>query len=236
MSERSSSTLSPKEPTKNLANSSPEQVERARFLKIVEKYVSTFTETKVIKKIFENKLTIDDYHRMLLNIFHQSRRGPLTFALAGTRVDLKHWGIQSYLLHHAEEEKSHWEWTINDLTKTNYSGEHPEKLYPTPATSAYVAFNYHIALNMPLARLGIALLLENLGANYGRRVAETLMKNLNLKSDQIVFIFGHGDTDVGHSEEILKILDQAALGVKDWQDLAYAAETAGHLYCEMYNE
>jgi len=236
MSERSSKPLSPSAVSHASTPSTAEQIERERFLKIVEKYVGVFAETKVIKKILENKLKMDDYHRMLINIFHQSRRGPLTFALAGSRVDLKHWGIQSYLLHHAEEEKSHWEWTVSDLMKTGYLGEHPDKLYPTPATSAYIAFNFHIALNMPMARLGIALLLETLGANYGRRMAETLMKNLNLKPDQIVFIFGHGDTDVGHSEDILKILDQASLGVKDWQDLAYAAETAGHLYCGMYNE
>lgn len=207
---------------------------RAEFLKVVEKEIAAFPKTALITKVFNSKITIEDYHRILISIYHQSKSSPLTFALAATACQNSHWEVQSYLLKHADEEKMHWQWALSDLAKTGYKAVDPQSSFPAPKTSAYIAFNYYISTYMPAARLGIAMMLESLGGNYGKRIAESLMKTLSLKPDQLMFAFGHGDTDVGHSAEILEVLDRASLTDSDWSFMAYAAETAGYLYRQIY--
>jgi len=207
---------------------------RADFLKIVEREVEAFPKTSLISKVFNQTVTMDDYHRILIAIYHQSKSSPLTFALAATACQNTHWEIQSYLLKHADEEKMHWQWALSDLEKTGYRGIDPRKSFPTPITSAYIAYNYFVSTYMPASRLGIAMMLESLGGNYGKKIAQTLAKTLSLKPDQLMFAFGHGDTDVEHSAEILQVLDRAGLSESDWAFMAHAAETAGYLYRQMY--
>ncbi len=209
---------------------------RDEFLELVKREAEAFPKTKLIAKILNKTVTMDDYHRALISIYHQSRTSPLTFALAATSCQSHHWEIQSYLLRHAEEEKTHWQWCLTDLEKTGYQGPKAPQTFPTAATSAYIAFNYFVSTYMPAARLGIAMMLESLGASYGRKVAETLMSCLSLKPDQVMFAFGHGDTDVGHAADILEVLDRANLTENEWTYLAYAASTAGTLYRQIYQE
>ncbi len=209
---------------------------RSEFLQLVEREVEAFPKAKLLQKVLNKTVTIDDYHKALISIYHQSRTSPLTFALAATSCQAHHWEIQSYLLRHADEEKTHWQWCLTDLEKTGYRGPAAPETFPTAATSAYIAFNYFVSTYMPAARLGIAMMLESLGANYGRRIAETLMGCLKLKPDQVMFAFGHGDTDVGHAADILEVLDRAELTENEWTYLAYAASTAGILYRQIYEE
>jgi hypothetical protein len=209
---------------------------REGFLKRVQQEVELFGETALVTKALAGRVTMEDYHCILNRIYHQSKTSPLTFALAAVSCQNKYWTLQSYLLHHAEEEKTHWQWTLSDLKGTGFSGLSPDLTYPDTVTSAYIAFNYYVSTYMPVARLGIAMMLETLGANYGRRIAESLMKSLSLKPNQVVFAYGHGDTDVEHSEEMMKVLDQAQLSDADWRDMIYAAKTAGALYRQMYTD
>ena len=135
---------------------------RADFLKVVESAVARFPENRLCRKVDEGTLVVEDYHAILLMIFHQTFEGPSTFALAGSLCPKKHYKVRDYLLLHADEEKSHWEWVIEDLKNTGYKGPDPRETFPQPACQAYVAFNVYTALRFPIARLGIATVLESM--------------------------------------------------------------------------
>lgn len=169
-------------------------------------------------------------------IFHQTFEGPSTFALAGAHCNPKEHIVRDYLLHHADEEKSHWEWVISDLKNSGYKGADPRSLFPQPACQAYIAFNVYTAIRAPIARLGIASVLESIGASYGRMYAEKIQSILRLNDDQIYFFLGHGDTDVGHTKDIFKILEETSMSSNDWEWMCHAAKNAGLLYTAMYNE
>ena len=110
------------------------------------------------------------------------------------------------------------------------------KTAPPPACAAYIAFNYYIALQHPIARLAIAVVLEGLGATYSKRYASKAAKQLALKPEQMVFFLGHGDTDVEHSAAIAKVIADSSLTNDEWQWMVCAATTAGKLYADMYDE
>lgn len=210
--------------------------EKTRFGEMLAESVRAFPENRMCRAVDGGELTMAHYHALLRMIFHQTFQGPSTFAFAGAHVPLKYFRARDYLLHHADEEKSHWEWVINDLRKTGFDGADPRDGFPPLACQAYIAFNFYVAMKFPLGRLGIAAVLESIGANYGKTYATKLITRLQLRPDQAVFLFGHGDTDVGHSKEILEVLDECDLPEEDWRSLTHCGRTAGIMYRDMYDQ
>lgn len=206
---------------------------RDEFIKSLNESVEAFSNNKLLIKLREKSFSITDYHNYLLCILHQTLNGPLTFAQAGANCTFKHVEIRQYLMKHAEEEMNHWKWVVEDLKNTNYPGKDPLQQFPPLECQAYVAFNFFVAQRFPLARLGIAAMLESIGAKYGKQSAMSIQKLLDLKENQLMFLYGHGDTDVGHSQEILDVLDQGNLTSQDWGVLRYATQVSFELYNRM---
>lgn len=206
------------------------------FKTIVDDSVKAFPSNNMCKMVDNGNMTMDYYHKILLMIFHQTFQGPSTFALAGAHCPLELHEARDYLLHHADEEKNHWEWVINDLNHTGYTGPDPRESFPSPACQAYVAFNFYIAMKHPLSRLAIAAVLESIGANHSKKYAQKIVKTLDLSDNQASFFYGHGDTDIGHTEDIFKVLNKCNLSKRDWKWMNHSASTAFQLYNNMYNE
>ena len=169
-------------------------------------------------------------------IFHQVREGSFTFALAAVNCAPNLRNVKEYLLHHADEEKLHWRWILNDLEKTGYAMDPVESSLPRPACQNYISFNYYVALKMPIARLAIATVLEGIGARYGGTYASKICRLLSLGRDQTQFYAGHGNTDREHIQDLWRVIEDSDLRDDEWQWMIYAAETAGRLYRGMYEE
>jgi 3-oxoacyl-[acyl-carrier-protein] synthase III len=206
----------------------------ADFKAAVLQEAETFNRARAVERLLAGSFSMADYHRILSTIFHQVSESSSTFALAAANLPFEKYEAKSYLMKHAEEEKSHWEWIISDLKTTGYGGPDPQASYPSREAAAYVAFNYATAQRTPIARLGIACMLETLGATYGKQYAMKMAATLGLRKDQMMFYLGHGDTDVGHTEEIYEVLASSRLSPREWSQLIHSVEVAGHLYRQMY--
>lgn len=209
---------------------------RVAFESAVAQAIEAFPANSLARRIEAAEFGFPEYHRLLNTIFHQTFRAPQSFALAGAMMPSHHLTARNYLIRHAAEEHTHWEWALNDLEKTGYAGPDPREEVPSPACAAYIGFNYFIALQHPIARLSIAAVLEGLGAAYSKRYALLVAKQLELKPNQMMFFLGHSDTDVEHTQEIHKVVSELNLSAIEWQWMACAATTAGQLYTQMYEE
>jgi hypothetical protein len=99
-----------------------------------------------------------------------------------------------------------------------------------------VAFNVYTALRQPLARLGIAAVLEGIGAVHGTPYGQRLIADLRLGRKQATFLLAHGVLDVGHVAEVQAVIDASEPSPAEWAHLAHAAEIAGLMYRRMYDE
>jgi ferritin len=205
-----------------------------RFSATVKNQAALFADAPICKRLQTEGVCINDYHTVLKRIFHQVQESASTFSLAAANCDNRHFEVKSYLMKHAEEEKLHWEWILNDLRTTGYEGKDPREDFADPTAQAYIAYNYYMAVKRPIGRLAIAAVLENIGATHGKNFATILCQQLHLRPDQAQFFFGHGDTDVGHTQEILDVLSRANLDEKEWQLVCNIGETAGVLYRQLY--
>ncbi len=206
------------------------------LMKVVEDAITTFPQNRLCQKIDSDDIQMRDYHGILRMIFHQTYEGPQTFALAGVNCPPRFQIAKDYLFQHAEEEKSHWMWVVNDLDNTGYVGGAMLDSLPLPPCQNYVAFNYFVALKMPIARLAIAAVLEGIGARYGAYYARKTCELLSLKVEQAQFYFGHGDTDKEHIADIWRVIDGCDLDEKETAWMCHAAKTAGNVYRSMYDE
>jgi len=202
--------------------------------RIVTEAVTDFPANALCVRVDRHDLVMDDYHRILKAIFHQTYEGPSSFALAGANCGTSRPEIRDYLLHHAEEESLHWQWVISDLRSTGYSGADPRDEFPALPTQNYISYLFYLAQRCPVARLGPAAVLESIGATYGKRYATEVCRQLRLAPEQAKFFFGHGDTDVGHTEDIFRVLEAAELTATEWRWLSDAAQKAGVLYRQLY--
>src|SRR5688500_7822036 len=79
------------------------------------KAIENFRENRIFQTLDSGPITKADYQSLLLMIFHQTFEVPGTFALAGVNCSTRFQQVKEYLFHHADEEKSHWQWVIDDL-------------------------------------------------------------------------------------------------------------------------
>jgi hypothetical protein len=207
----------------------------AQFSALVADLIAAFPQNKLCQKLDSGVFTLRDYHGFLNMIFHQTFEAASTFALAGAHCDPRRHAVRDYLIEHAQEEKDHWQWVIEDLRATDYTGPDPRTRFPHPACQRYLALNVYVAVRMPIARLATAAFLEGIGATYGKKYATKLCRTVGLTTSQAKFVFGHGDTDVGHMDDIMQVLREAEPTPYEWAWMGHDARTAASLYGEMYN-
>jgi hypothetical protein len=210
-------------------------VAATQFDAIVEEQVERFSEARFLRRAKEGALQMSQYHALLTTLFHQTYSGPYTFARASVNCTWRHEAAKEYLLQHAEEERTHWRWMLNDLVTTGYSGPDPRSLPPHPSCQAFVGLLYYIAEEAPVARLAIAAVLEGIGARHGVTYGRKLLETLHLRPSQASFFLSHGTTDKKHIVELGEVIAQCELSAEEWLWMNHAARTAGLFYRAMYD-
>jgi len=205
------------------------------FQQVLDTQIANFGSARVFGLLRSGRLQLSHYHSLLLTLFHQTQSSPYTFATAAANCTWTHETIKEYLLCHAEEERTHWRWVIDDLRTSGYAGPDPRSCFPHPSCEAYISFNERIAHRQPVARLAIASVLEGIGAHFGATYGHELLKALRLPREHATFFLSHGETDKRHANELRAVIAQAQLNSGEWAWMTHCAAVAGSLYRNMYD-
>lgn len=208
---------------------------REQFEAAVPRQIEAFEGAAMIQRVARGDVRLEHYHALLVTLFHQTRSSPYTFARAAVHCGWGHAAAKEYLLSHAEEERTHWRWILDDLRNTGYDGVDPQTIFPHPTCEAYISFNERIAECAPVARLATACVLEGIGAAFGERYGRKLLQTLGLTAKHASFFLSHGETDKVHANEVAGIIGQCRLSDTDWGWMTHAATMAGQLYKAMYS-
>lgn len=209
--------------------------ESKAFQDVVAREVERFATTALARRVDAGTVELRHYHAVLCTVFHQTYAGPYSFARAAVRCEWRHEAAKEYLLRHAEEERSHWRWVLDDLAATGYAGPSPRAVPPHPTCMAFVGLQGHLAEHHPVARLASAAVLEGIGAKFGGTYGRRLLETLKLKPHEATFFLSHGETDKLHSVEVAEVLDQCRLSPDEWTWMNYAASVTAQFYCAMYS-
>lgn len=206
------------------------------YLKTVDQNIQSFAQGNlVIDKINNGTFQIVDYHRLLLSLFHQVCHSSTSFAIAGAMSSNISPAIKDYLLHHAEEEKSHWAWILEDLESTGYNGPDPRSTFPNWAAQSYLSYGVYLSFFDPVGRLAMANCLEGISGRYGIEMGMKGLHKLGLKKEQAKFFLAHGELDQGHTEDIVALLKESRISPEGWASLENVVTVTTKLYRNIYN-
>ncbi len=198
--------------------------------------IESFTrENKIISALEKGSFNIEGYHGLLKTIFHQVYFSSTSFGLAGSLLSAASVSARSYLLHHAEEEKDHWIWILEDLQSTGYAGIDPRASFPNSAAQAYLSYGVFLSLFNPLGRLAMANVLEGISGKFGVMYGARAIEVLKLKKDQAKFFLMHGELDMGHTADIEEVLQSENLSEEQWAEMGHVAQMTSQMYKNLYN-
>jgi len=203
--------------------------------KCINEAVEGFPRNAVCERLLKGTFTLHHYTSLLGTLFHQTYYGPYTLARAAANCPWRYSRAKEYLIQHAEEERGHWRWILNDLESIGYEGPSPISMLPHYTTQAYIGLNYYVAEEAPIARLAIAAVLEGIGAKFGNAYAKTLVDSLNLQPRQVSFFRNHAITDEGHVKDLDVIIESCEPSQEDWGWMLHAAAMAGRYYHAIYD-
>lgn len=202
----------------------------------IEKAIQGFEKDNLfIDKIDANELGIEYYHRILLGVFHQVFRSSSSFALASASLGERNQIAKDYLLHHAEEEKTHWVWILNDLAGTGYKGPDPRTLHPHYTTQGYFSYAMFLGSHFPMGRLCMAAVLEGISGSLGPKYGPRVMTLLKIKPEFMQFFKSHGELDQGHTQEVLEVIRKTELTDYEYWMMMGVAQNTAELYKSIYN-
>lgn len=208
---------------------------KSEFERTVAKTIAGFPAARLLQLIDAGRVEMRHYHAILATLFPQTYSSPYTFARAAVNCSPQHEAAKEYLLRHAEEERTHWRWVLDDLRATNYAGPDPREEPPHYTAQAYIGLNYFISEECPVARLAIAAAIEGIAAAHGGNYGSRLLSAMRLQKSQASFFLSHALTDVTHSAELNTVIATLTLTNEEWRWMNHAAATAGRFYRGMYD-
>ncbi len=200
-------------------------------LKAITDATLAFPDNRLCRRVLAGQVTLPDYHRVLLTLFHISHEAPNVSALAGAQCPIGMEDVRDYLLRHAERVRDNWRWVLSDLEATDYKGPDPRDQFPIAPVQAFVAYNYYIALRLPAGRMAIIAMLNALLSNFGQNYSAKLFQTLSLKPSQASFFYRTQPSDDG----LLDVLRKAPIAEAQWPAMANAASTAAKFYTDLYD-
>ena len=121
-------------------------------------------------------------------------------------------GMVDYLAHHAEEEKDHDEWTLDDLAVLGVAREDAWKRIPSPAVAALVGTQYYWMHHVhPVAYLSYQAVMEG---PPSVEFLEYTIERTGLPREAFGTQFFHAKADPHHVREFDQMID--GLPLQDW--------------------
>jgi pyrroloquinoline quinone (PQQ) biosynthesis protein C len=134
-----------------------------------------------------------------------------TMAAAASRCPDRFSAVRSFLYAHAEEEKGHELWVLEDGAVVGGAGfvDQAKHARPCEEIQGMIGFNYAATeRDHTCAVLGMVLALEAIAARIAGGAAQAVSKALHLAEPAGVrFLSSHGPMDTSHLAELASVLD-----------------------------
>lgn len=131
-------------------------------------------------------------------------------------------GLVDYLSEHANEERGHDEWLLQDLQSVGVASAELLSRPPSGAVAALVGAQYYWVLHYhPVCVLGYLMVIE--GDPPDRRRLQDLRSRSGLPASAFRTMLEHADLDIGHAAELADLLDRLPLSPNHNEALGLSA-------------
>jgi len=171
-------------------------------------FETALSKVPIIEKLERERLRLEDYRALLLNLRQQVIEGSRWIARAASSIGPEHAGLRASFVQHARDEQLDYTMLEDDFVACGGArGEivGAEKNLGSEALSAWM---FHKASREdPFDLLGAMFIIEGLGNRLATRWGRAIKAQLGLADDQVRFLLYHGDNDETHLERLWDAVD-----------------------------
>lgn len=194
-------------------------------------FESGLATVPVIARLLGNRVRIEDYRALLLNLRQQVVEGGRWISRAASHLGAEHEELRSLFVRHAAAE--HRDYL---LLEANYSaaGGDPARLRSTPknlGSEALSAWMFHAASRPdPVGLLGAMAIIEGLGDRLAGPWADSIQRQLGISDESLTFLRYHGVNDGDHLDMFDTALGLAVTSPDVAEDVVRHARVTARLY------
>jgi pyrroloquinoline quinone (PQQ) biosynthesis protein C len=169
-----------------------------------------------IHAMIQHGLKLDEYRRLLHNLYHIVWHFCPVMAAAAARCDDRFREVRYDLYERIEEEKGHDAWVLEDIEALGGDVREAREKLPSAPAQAMIAFNYYAAERVhPCSVLGMLYMLEVVSSVYGGKVAEAIARAQGREVDGggFKFLSSHASLDLDHMAKLNRLVKTIGDGV-----------------------
>jgi 3-oxoacyl-[acyl-carrier-protein] synthase-3 len=195
-------------------------------------FESQLHNVPIVRRVFERRIRLGDYHQLLLNHRAQVMNGALWITRAASSIGHEFAELRSRFIRHAATEHRDYTMLEQDYLRSGGDpgalGRHELNI----GSEALSAWMFHRASQPnPFDLLGAMYIIEGLGKRVAARWAEHIMAALKLPEEAVSFYLYHGKADVDHLGELEEALGSRVLGLPDMAErILKTARVTARLY------
>jgi hypothetical protein len=144
-------------------------------------------------------------------------------------------GLVGYLRRHADEERGHDEWLLQDLRSAGVPASEVLSRPPSGAVATLIGAQYYWVLHFhPVCMLSYLMVIE--GDPPTRRGLADLRSRSGLPASAFRTMLEHADLDIGHAAELTDLLDRLPLSPAHNEALGLSAISTVAALARLLNE
>ena len=190
-------------------------------------------QVPVVKKIFNQTLTLEEYKRLLVNLRQQVIDGSQWIARAASNVSMDYFPVRSAFIRHSADE--HRDYQLLEKNYTNCGGLLEEILTGNKniGSEALSAYMFHRASQPnPFDLLGGMFIIEGLGNRVSGKWGRAIQQQLGLQKEQVSFFIYHesSDSNENHFERFEQAIQSELLSKEMAEKIVKTAKVVAKLY------
>lgn len=194
-------------------------------------FESALVQVPFIARMLSNRLRVEDYQRLLLNLRQQVIEGSRWISQAASNITPAHEDLRSMFLDHAIAE--HRDFRLLEQNYVAAGGELAaiQSAEKNIGSEALSGFMYHAAARPdPLGLLGAMFIIEGLGSRLAGPWSALIQQQLGLSDEAVSFFKYHGENDGHHMDEFDRAIALAATDEATSAAIVKHAKVVARLY------
>lgn len=195
------------------------------------------SQTEIVTVIESETVTNEQYKSYLRNMRQQVSQGGRWITQAAASMENSHVELRNALIKHAAEEHLDFKMLENDFNRVGGSIEEMQATTMNIGSQALSNFMlYEASKPNPTGIFGATFIIEGLGSHKAGPWSRSIRKALNLTENEVKFLHYHGEADVDHYDNLVKILSSPYITESAAVEARRIAKVVGRLYALQLEE
>ncbi len=201
------------------------------LLRVWFEFERSLSKVPIVQRLEQNRLSIEDYQKLLLNMRQQVIEGSRWITQAASSFDRDFSDVRSEVIGHAYDEHRDYEMLERDYVASGGKLEDIQQAQRNLGSEALHGFMmYRSAQPNPIDMIGAMWIIEGLGNKMASQWAD-IIATLADDGDSITsFMRYHGENDEAHMAELYELIDRVCQSDEQQSAIERTAKVVGKLY------